>query len=493
MGAMPALMTVPRIFQPLFAERREIWLTSRLFLRLLACIYFIAFASLSVQITGLAGPEGILPFTDVLDYVRLEAGWWGWFKLPTLFWLDASDLALYGATLAGCVFSILLLFGVLERLATIALFVLYLSLYHAGQIFLSFQWDSLLLEAGFLAIFLISGPTFLLLLLYEWLLFRFRFMSGLSKLLSDDPVWANFTVLDHYFETQPLPHIGSWYAHHLPHWLHSFGVGFTFFTELIVPFLIFMPRRYRIVAALITIFMQLLIIATSNHAFVNLLVIVLCILLLDDRLIERILPSPLIRWLGKNHYRSGGFNKLAVSIVGVLILFVSTTSYYMFSTRQMLPESIVKFDTAVQMWGIGHIYHIFPTMQTQRQELIIQGSLDGKNWKEYEFRYKPGVLDKKPAFIVPHHPRLDWMMWFVPTQDGRQLYWFNKFQNHLKKGTPQVLALLKTNPFPDKPPKFMRVKVWEYHFTSPQEHRETGHWWKRKYLGLFPYVPPRIP
>ncbi len=483
----------PPVWQRLFQRKPEFELSAWLLLRCLALIYLAAFASLYVQIAGLAGPDGILSFERLLDRAYRTEGWLAWLQLPNLFWFNASALALKAAALAGCVFSLLLLFNRWSQLSSIMLFVLYLSLYHAGQIFLSFQWDTLLLEAGFLAMFLVSGPTLWLILLYEWLLFRFRFMSGLSKLLSGDPSWSDFSALQHYFETQPLPHFGAWYAHQLPAWLHQVGVGFTLFTELLVPFLIFMPRGWRITAALITIFMQVLIIATSNHAFVNLLVIALCILLLDDRIIRRLLPT----WLhnsGSNNSYQPGLLKSALSLVfGLLIVFVSTTAFYMYASRSFLPEPVMKLDHWTQRWGIGHIYHIFPTMQTSRQELIIQGSHDGTDWQDYEFKFKPGAVSEKPGFIVPHHPRLDWMMWFVPTQSGRQLQWFRQFQNQLKKGSPAVLGLLAHNPFPDKPPRFLRVQAYNYQFSTPQELETTGDWWQRDYIGLFPYVPPRRP
>ena len=477
----------------LFQSVPNYQLTHRVFLRLLAVIYFIAFASLSVQITGLVGPDGILPFDQVLNTQYQASGWRAWLLLPNIFWLNASDTALFGATVAGCIASLLLMFGRYQQLASIAAFALYLSLYHAGQIFLGFQWDSLLLEAGFLAIFLISGPARLVILLYEWLLFRFRFMSGMAKLSFGDPSWLHLNALDYYFETQPLPHVGSWYAHHLPQWLHTFGVGFTFFSELVVPFLIFLPRPFRISAAVITIVTQLLIIATSNHTFVNLLVIVLCVLLLDDQAMARLVPQRLLRGIRPGTQDLGWVKNIAVSVAGLLILFSSTTAFYMYVANAPLPDKIVQIDYAIQTWGIGHIYHIFPTMQRQRQELIIQGSKDGKQWKNYEFKHKPGPLERRPVFSAFHHPRVDWMMWFVPTQSSRQLYWFNRFQNSLKLGSPRVLGLLQTNPFPDKPPAFLRVRAYEYHFTSAEERARTGRWWKRNYLGFFPYVGPRRP
>lgn len=480
-------------YHALFRLRPDYQLTAQLFLRLLAVVYFCAFYSLYGQISGLVGPDGILPFDRLLERAYQIDGWQAWLVLPNLFWFSASELALEAVVLTGCVFSVLLFIGRWQRLATIALFVLYLSLYHAGQIFLSFQWDTLLLEAGFLAIFLVSGPTLLLILLYEWLLFRFRFMSGLSKLISGDSSWADFSALQYYFQTQPLPHIGAWYAQHMPVWLQQLGVGFTFFTELLVPFLIFMPRRFRIAAAVITIFMQLLIIATSNHAFVNLLVLVLCLMLLDDAIIKRLLPGPLLSRVNGNHREPGLMKSGITLLAGLLIVFVSSSAFYVYAMRGNLPAALMKVDQMVQSWGIGHIYHVFPTMQTARQELIIQGSRDGATWRDYRFKYKPGDVSEAPAWILPHHPRLDWMMWFVPTQSGRQLQWFQQLQNQLKQGSPPVLDLLEHNPFSDQPPRFIRVQAYRYRFTTPEERQQTGDWWQREYLGLFPYVAPRRP
>jgi hypothetical protein len=485
--------SIRSVLSRFFQNAPDYALTSEVFVRLLAFIYLIAFASLGVQITGLAGPNGILPFADVLQGLQGEFGSKAWLLMPNLFWLSASDTALLGAAIAGCIASLVLASGRYQRLASIATFALYLSLYHAGQIFLSFQWDTMLLEAGFLAIFLVSGPTRLVILLYHWLLFRFRFMSGVTKLASGDPSWRDFSALDYYFETQPLPHAGSWYAHHLPQWLHQSGVGFTFFAELIVPLLIFLPRPYRIGAALITIVTQLLIIATSNHSFVNLLVIVLCFLLLDDRITTRLVPRRLLHVIRPQPQHPGWATKIALPVIGILILFSSTTSFYYYVYRGELPARMIQANYVIQTWGLGYIYHVFPTMQRQRQELIVEGSNNGKDWKEYEFKYKPGPAGQRPRFIVPHHPRLDWMMWFVPTQSSLQLHWFNRFQNALKRGSPQVLALLRTNPFPDKPPRFLRVLAYDYHFTTPDERAETGDWWTRDYLGIFPYVQPRRP
>jgi hypothetical protein len=467
-------------------------LCSWFFIKLLAVIYFAAFLSLAVQITGLAGPNGILPFNELLDLVYKEHGYRAYLLLPSLFWIDSNNTTLQLAAYSGCLLSVSLFFGYGRKKLLIILFILYLSLFHAGQIFLKFQWDILLLEAGFLAIFLISGPTHLVIFLYHWLLFRLRFMSGISKLLTEDPAWANLTTLNYYFETQPLPHAGAWYFHQLPEWLLKAGVLFTFFTELIVPFFIFLPRKFRITAAVITIFMQLLIIATSNHNWINLLTIALCLFLLDDRLLRKLLPGFIL----PNEIKetgSGRTSAYTLPIIAVLIIGTSVTVFFNRTFSNKLPAIIIQANAYVRAWGIGHIYHVFPTMQTERQELQIEGSYDGVEWKAYEFKYKPGPLNKKPEFIIPHQPRLDWMIWFVPPQHPRFTQWFDQFIIRLKQGSPEVLGLLAHNPFQERPPQFIRVQAFQYKFTTPDERQETGHWWKYKHLGLFPYVKPRSP
>ncbi len=466
-------------------------LTSWLFIKLLAIIYFIAFLSLAVQITGLVGPDGILPFQEKLDYAYELRGYLAFFYLPTVFWVNSGDTALQLVAYAGCLFSIILFFGYSERKTLIVLFILYLSLFHAGQTFLTFQWDTLLMEAGFLAIFLTAGPSHLLIFLYHWLLFRLRFMSGVAKLMTEDPSWANLTTLNYYFETQPLPHIGAWYFHQLPEWVLQAGVVFVFFTELIVPFFIFLPRKFRITAAIITVFMQLLIIATSNHNWINILTIVLCLFLLDDRIIRIILPGFLLPDTIKT-YRHSKIT-YALPVFAVLIISSSVAVFLNMRVIDKLPDVIMQPTIIIRSWGIGHAYHIFPTMQTERHELQIEGSYDGKEWKAYQFKYKPGLLVQAPQFIVPHQPRLDWLMWFVPPQPPEFMYFFDRFLTKLEQGSTEVSALLEHNPFPDKPPKFTRVQVYQYKFTNFEERQETGNWWKYEHLGLFPNVRPRRP
>ncbi|MEW8508029.1 MAG: lipase maturation factor family protein [Candidatus Thiodiazotropha sp.] len=483
-------LIISRLFQPATEQRLISWL----FLRLLALIYLVAFASLAVQITGLVGDEGILPVREHFNLAMEHYGERSWLWFPSIFWLTgSSDTMLQATTLLGILFSLTLLFARWQRFSLVLLFLLYLSLYHAAQIFTNFQWDTLLLEAGFLAIFLLGGGNLLLIFLFDWLLFRLRFMSGLFKLVSGDPSWSDLSALSYYFETQPLPHIGAWYAHQLPELLLKAGVVLTLFSELLVPFLIFFPRRFRYFAAGITILMQLLIIATSNHNFINLLTIILCLFLLHDDLLKRFLPNSLVQRIEATDTTPGPIRSALIVIALLLILPASLIAFTSRVAGQPAPSMVQGFSQSVQRFGIGHIFHIFPTMQTQRQELVIQGSNDGRTWQTYDFKYKPGKPSTAPAIIIPHQPRLDWMVWFVPTQQPLQLHWFGRLMERLHQGSESVTALLANNPFPEKPPRYLRVDSFSYSFTSPQERAQSGKWWRIEYLGSFPQVAPRIP
>jgi len=486
---------MPTSVTRLFQVDDNYHLTGWLFLKGLAIVYFIAFLSLAVQIDGLAGPNGIIPFYQTLNRDYQELGWLGWLQVPTVFWLDASDTALKLAAYGGAAMAILLLIGRWQTGSLIGMFILYLSLFHAGDIFLSFQWDTLLLETGLLAIFLArSGPTGLVVFMLHWLLFRFRFMSGFFKLYSGDPSWANLTTLKYYFETQVLPHGGSWYFHQLPDWMLQGGVLLVFFTELVVPFFIFLPRPFRIAAALITLFMQVLIMSTSNHNFVNLLVMVLCLFLLDDRFIERLLPRRMRQRAAVSAaVVPSASMKVALGILSALIFVTSIATFAWRTTTIRYPDLLSQTFTTMHMYGLGHIFHVYPTMQTERQELEIQGSYDGRNWYPYEFKYKPGPLNKRPPVNIPHQPRLDWMMWFLPPQGRKDDYWLHMLLRRLQEGSPQVLQLLEYNPFEERPPRYLRVLAFDYRFTTPEEKERTGNWWKRTYLGEFPNVRPRSP
>ena len=463
----------------------------RLFLRLLGLVYLAAFTSIGVQIVGLAGEQGILPVGEMLQRAQGELGVQAYWHYPTLFWISHGDWALRGVALAGGLFSLALLFGRWVRVSLILLFVLYLSLFHAGQLFMNFQWDYLLLEAGFLAIFLPGGSR-VVIWLFRWLLFRLRFLSGLSKLVSQDPTWAGFTALNHYFETQPLPHIGAWYAHQLPEWVLKTGVGVVFFVELVVPFMMLLPRRFRLFAAGATVAMQLLIMLTSNHNYFNLLTIVLCLFLIDDRALRRMTPG----WLRQappgaadappRRHGGGVTGALALSLVLVVVV-VSAGQMAGFFRRTPPVAWVGAVEEAVWPFRIVNRYHVFPTIREARIELEVEGAGPDGVWKPYRFAFKPGDIDQVTPVVIPHQPRLDWMMWFVPMGHPLNLYWFDRFLQRLRENAPEVTALLAENPFVERPPDALRVQVYRYRFVDPFERAAGGAWWTREYLG--PFVP----
>ena len=486
---------MPRLsWRHLLAPAEEYRLTAGLFLRLLALIYLAAFLSLWPQIDGLAGPQGILPLAERLDWLRQRHGALAWLHFPTLFWLTQSGAALRATALAGAALSLAMALLPPSRLAFALLFAAYLSLVHAGGLFMNFQWDYLLLESGFLAVFLVGGPPRVIVWLLRWLLFRLRFLSGVSKLLSGDPSWslASLTAVYHYFEVQPLPHGGGWYAHLLPLWMHKLGAAGTLFIEIVVPFLMFATRRARFLAAWLTILLQVLIIATSNHNWINLLTIVLCLFLFDDRALGRVLPAR-AGVLAVTPARPRLTRPLALA--AALLVAPLTVGYLwlFFAGRPAaLPAPVQATLRAVQPWHVVHNYHVFPTMKTERIEVLVEGSRDGRDWRPYRFRYKPDDPAKPLRFIVPHQPRLDWMMWFVPMGHPVNQRWFAAFLDRLLHNAPPVTALLADNPFADAPPRYLRLTAWRYRFTTPRERAAGGHWWRRERLGLFPpgYWPP---
>lgn len=478
-------------FGALLAQDADYQGVSRGFLRLLALIYLAAFYSAAVEIQGLVGAQGILPAGDYLLAAEQRFAEWRYLRLPTLFWIDHRDELLVGAAWLGCFFSLLLLIGRAQVLATSVLFVLYLSLFRVGQTFFNFQWDYLLLESGFLAICLaVMGPSRALIFLFHWLLFRLRFLSGASKLLSEDPSWRGLTTLNHYFETQPLPHLGAWFAHQLPEALLRAGTTVVLFAELIVPFFIFLPRPFRLFAAALTILIQLLIIATSNHNFINLLTIALCLFLLDDRALARMLPfarrpSPPVR--------RGRLAQTLFVAFGAVLLITSSYSAAAFLGGWRESDGTYAPINWVRAWGLANVYHVFPNMQTERHELIIEGSQDGARWQAYRFRHKPDDADDIPGFIVPLHPRLDWMMWFIPPQNPMMRQWFESFMWRLHRNEPSVTGLLQHNPFADKAPGYLRIRVYRYWFSTPAQRANGAPLWQTEYLGEFPRVRPRNP
>jgi predicted DCC family thiol-disulfide oxidoreductase YuxK len=443
-----------------------------LFLRMLAAIYFTAFVSLATQVTGLIGARGILPSGRYLDAVFRTFGPSGFWQMPTLFWIAHGDAALLSACIAGSVIAAVLFFGFLERLSLICLYVLYLSLCTAGQEFLSYQWDMLLLEAGFLAIFL--GSSKWIVFLFRWLVFRLMFLSGAVKLMSHDVSWRNLTALSFHYFTQPLPTPVAWYMNQVPLGFHRFSTAVVLFIEVLVPFLIFAPRRWRLFAAGCLITLQTLMFLTGNYTFFNFLTIALCLFLLDDSALAR-LP------LRRRSVRTRPGAVLAIALV-VIVLSAMELSGMLF---EFSPEPLNRITGVAAPFGIVNTYGLFAVMTTSRPEIIVQGSNDGIRWLDYEFPFKPGDPRKPPRWAAPHQPRLDWQMWFAALSGYRGAPWFGNFLVRLLQGPPEVAGLLARNPFSQAPPKYVRALLFDYSFTDFATRRATGESWRRVPRGLY--------
>jgi hypothetical protein len=458
-------------------------------LRLFGLIYFSAFVSFGVQAQGLIGSHGILPLAELVDAISGRAGAERYYLMPMLFWINASDLAIRIVCWGGAALSLLLVFNLLPRLSLFLCFALYLSLFYGGQVFMSYQWDTFLLETGFIALVL-SFATVPGVWLVRWLLFRFVFMSGVVKLLSGDPNWWNLSALSLHFLTQPLPTPLAWYAAQLPPAALKLATGATFLVELILPFLIFCPRRLRFFAAFGILLLQVCIFITGNYNWFNLQTMLLCLLLFDDAALRKCVPRRLLERL-PGIAPSGRPPRSALRLgIGALAVFLVFCGLVQMDMRfGGTPPAIVRaVDRWVEPLHLVSGYGLFAVMTTQRDEIVIEGSYDGRDWREYEFRYKPGDLARRPPWNVPHQPRLDWQMWFAALDDPRRVTWFPRFLERLLRNEPTVTALLKTNPFADRPPRYLRAQFYDYTYAGGEE-KARGLWWDRRLLGLyFPVV-----
>jgi predicted DCC family thiol-disulfide oxidoreductase YuxK len=468
-------------------------LTRQIFLRSLAVVYAIAFLSLWVQIDGLVGSHGILPIHSMLQHAQSALGNDRFHLLPTLCWLKDSDGFLHLLCGVGVMAAVLAMAGIAQLPALVLMYVCYLSLSIAGQDFLEFQWDILLTEAGFLAIFFAPWqlwnrttppPSRTILWMLRWLLFRVMFMSGVVKLASGDPSWRSLTALQFHYQTQPLPTWIGWYAQQFPAWFQRFSCGGVFFFELAVPLLIFTLRRPRLAAFWLIVTFQLLIAVTGNYGFFNLLTIVLCMTLPDDAFWRWLLRRGPAR--GKRPTSRLRWSRFVTVPVGVALLALTVPEFIeAFGTDFAWPAPLMEFRSWAQPFRLANGYGLFAVMTTRRPELIVQGSDDGIEWKTYGFQWKPVDVHHRPAFVTAHMPRLDWQMWFAALGGPNDSPWLSWFLNSLLKGSPDVLALLGDNPFPDHPPHYVRVLLYEYRFTNSAERGASGAWWDRQEIGLF--------
>jgi predicted DCC family thiol-disulfide oxidoreductase YuxK len=459
-------------------------LVAYLFLRLFGLIYLAAFVSFGVQAMGLIGSHGILPLAELVDNLSARLGPVRFYWMPMLFWWNASDVVIQAVCWLGAGLSLLLVVNLLPRLTLLLLYLLYLSLLYGGQDFMTYQWDTFLLEGGFLALLMSFSRTPGIWLL-RWLLFRFMFMSGMVKLLSGDPNWWNLSALSYHFVTQPLPTPLAWYAAHLSLGTLKFLTAGTFFVELLLPFLIFFPRRLRFFAAFGILLLQSCILITGNYNWFNLQTMLLCLLLFDDAAVRRILPSRLRRLLpaGAQPISPPRAVRLIVGALAVLVAFCSLVQMEL-RFGGSPPAMAQSVDSIFEPLHMVSGYGLFAVMTTQRDEIVIEGSSDGAEWREYQFRYKPGDLARRPPWNIPHQPRLDWQMWFAALEDPRRLRWFAGFLKALLENRPAVLALMENNPFPDQPPRYVRAQYYVYRFSVSAE-KASGRWWHRHLLGMY--------
>lgn len=477
-------------------------LSRSIFLRGLGLLYLVAFLSLEWQVVGLFGEHGLRPAAAFLERIRASLGGMDLAQVPTLFWFGAGDAVLRAMCWVGAAFSLLLIGGMLPLPSLIACWLLYLSFVGVGAPFLNYQWDALLLETGFLAIFWApitarlaspraTAPSPIIRWLVLWLLFRLMFFSGWVKLASGDPAWWDLTALEYHYETQPLPTWTAWYMHQLPAWFQKLSVAGTFVVELVIPFFVFLGRRARAIAAAAFVGLQVFIGATGNYGFFNLLSALLCVPLLDDEQLFALVPRALRSRVTQTSLAPDVRRVLLHGLVAVLLLALTVPM----SLAQLtgVRTLVGPFEGLVRLARPFHLtsrYGLFAVMTTTRPEVIIEGSNDGVTWTPYVFRWKPGRRSRRPTFVEPDMPRLDWQMWFDGLHIERAVQTGSRAFNvvtpsvveRLREGSPAVLALLGPNPFPDAPPRFVRWRLYDYRFTDDAQRDATGNWWQRKLL-----------
>lgn len=459
------------------------WLARLVLQRGLGLVYLIAFLVAWGQFRPLLGERGLLPVPRYLAFVRFR-------EAPSLFHLRYSDRLLVAVAWVGIVLSLAVVLGLPDRWPvplTIAvwliLWALYLSIVNVGQTFYGFGWESLLLEAGFLAAFL--GPAWSevpapLIWLFRWLVFRLEFGAGLIK-LRGDPCWRNLTCLDYHHETQPMPNPLSWYFHRLPRPLHRIEVLGSHFAQLVAPVLLFFPQPIASVAGLIIVVTQSWLLVSGNYAWLNFITIVLGFSAFDDAALSHVLPLHHAPLAGV-----GWHDGLVVALTVLVILLSYNPARNLFSREQMMNAS---FDPL----HLVNTYGAFGSVTRERFEVAVEGTSDpalsaDTAWREYEFRGKPTDPMRRPRQFAPYHLRLDWLMWFAALSPAYARSWFLPFLTKLLQNDRPTLRLLRGNPFPDRPPHAVRAVLYRYRYTTWRERRKTGAWWVR--VRVRDYAPP---
>ena len=483
---------------PAPAPARGYWLTRFLILRLLGLVYLVAFVVAARQAVPLIGERGLLPARLFLDEASSSFGSRAaaFLQFPSVFWLYLSDRALTLTAWCGAALSLAVLCGYANALMMVALWALYMSYVHVGQIWYGYGWEIQLLETGFLAIFLCPlldarpfprrATPVPVLWLMRWLIFRIMLGAGLIKMRGDD-CWRDLTCLYYHYETQPIPNPLSRWLHFMPRWFHKAGVLFNHFTELIAPWFAFDPPLVRHAAGAVLLALQLTLIASGNLSFLNWLTIVPILACFDDRLLSRLMPRRLVE-----RARLAAATAVPSTpqrwVVRAVCLLVAALSVYpvmnMMSGRQAM-------NAAFEPLSLVNTYGAFGSVGKERHEIVFEGTdgdivSGGTVWKEYEFPCKPGDPMRRPCFISPYQPRLDWQIWFAAMATPEQYPWTIHFVWKLLHGDAGTLSLLANDPFPSAPPRYVRARLYRYRFAPPDD--PTGAWWIREPLG--DWLPP---
>jgi len=487
-----------RMPQASVEERPTYWLTRFVILRLLGFVYFIAFLCLARQVLPLVGQDGLLPAHSFLQAVEAHAGsrLGAFIELPSLFWFGISDRSLVVLAWIGTALSLAVLLGYANALLMAVLWALYMSFVHVGQDWYGYGWEIQLLETGFLAIFLcplldgrpfprLPPPTFVI-WLFRWLTFRIMVGAGLIKMRGDS-CWRDLTCLYYHYETQPIPNPFSRALHFAPHWFLKLGALWNHFIELVVPWFGFWPRTARHIAGVLLASFQVMLILTGNLSFLNYLTIVPILACFDDSFLRRVLP----KWLvNRAAAASETARPSAAQNTAVLVLVVLIVTLSVFPTLNMLSGSQL-MNASFDPLHLVNTYGAFGSVGRERDEIIFEGTddavlTDKTQWKEYEFPCKPGDPYRRPCFIAPYQPRLDWQIWFAAMSTWQEYPWTLHFVWKLLHNDPGTLSLLANNPFPKSPPRTIRAELYRYQFAPPGD--PSGAWWKRERIGA--WLPP---
>src|SRR5579863_1772812 len=498
-----------------------------IFLRALAAIYFSAFYSLLFQIKGLIGPSGIMPAQDYLSAVSRQFPSSKFWYAPSLFWISSGSHTLMLVTWIGLIASILAFVNLWPRVSFFLCFVCFLSFVSAASEFSNYQSDGMLLEAGFIALFFVprglnpglgatTPPSRASLFLLQWEWFRIYFESGMVKLVSGDRQWRTLTAMDEYYQNGPLPTWIGWYVQHLPHWFQAASAAGTLVLELAVVWMLFFPRRVRIVCFSIVTPWEIGVILTANYTFLNYLVLSLGFLLLDDKFLQRYVPARFRNALSSRaevpgeeeeegqeqsandtteaanelptrgripRMLRGHLSAIRLAFAAVMLswIFYATTAEMIAIPFRNSPLPTMPIEMLEHL-RIANQYGLFAVMTNGRYEIEFQGSNDGENWTPYPFRYKPQALNEAPGIYAPYQPRLYWNLWFASLGDWRQDDLVPLTEERLLENNKDVLALFQSNPFPKAPPRYVRAVLWQYWFTTRAEKQATGNWWRRQLL-----------